>query len=55
MDRFKQHVVGDKCIRNDAGELPLSDRKKLEAWRNTSQAYLMLNLIGLLKRSTVKM
>ena len=32
MDRSNQDVVGDKCIRNDAGELSPSDSKKLEAW-----------------------
>ena len=32
MDRSSQDVVGDKCIRNDAGELSLSDSKKLKAW-----------------------
>ena len=32
MDRSNQDVVGDKCIRNNAGELSLSDGKKLEAW-----------------------
>ena len=32
MDRSSQDVVGDKCIQNDAGELSLSDSKKLKAW-----------------------
>ena len=32
MDRFNQDVIGDKCIRNDAGELSLFDSKQLEAW-----------------------
>ena len=27
-----KHVVGEKCIKNDAGELSLSDDEKLKAW-----------------------
>jgi hypothetical protein len=32
MDRTNQDVVGEKCVRNDAGELSLSDEEKLKAW-----------------------
>jgi len=32
MDRTNQDVVGDKCVRNDAGELSLSDEDKMKAW-----------------------
>ena len=32
MDRRNQDVVGEKCIRNDAGELSLSDKDKMKAW-----------------------
>ena len=32
MDRTNQDVVGEKCIRNDAGELSLSDEEKKKAW-----------------------
>ena len=32
MDRRNQDVVGEKCIKNDAGELTLSDDEKMKAW-----------------------
>ena len=32
MDRTNQDVVGEKCVRNDAGELSLSDDDKMKAW-----------------------
>ena len=32
MDRTNQDVVGEKCIRNDACELSLSDEDKMNAW-----------------------
>ncbi|XP_052271871.1 uncharacterized protein LOC127872585 [Dreissena polymorpha] len=32
MDRTNQDVVGEKCVRNDAGELSLSDDEKMKAW-----------------------
>ena len=32
MDRTNQDVVGEKCIRNDAGELALTDADKKKAW-----------------------
>ena len=32
MDRTNQDVVGEKCIRNYAGELSLSDNDKMKAW-----------------------
>ena len=32
MDRTNQDVVGDKCVRNDAGELSLSDEDKMKVW-----------------------
>ena len=32
MDRTNQDVVGEKCVRNDAGELSLSDEDKMKAW-----------------------
>ena len=32
MDKTNQDVVGKKCVRNDAGELSLSDEEKMKAW-----------------------
>jgi hypothetical protein len=32
MNRAKQDVVGEICIKNDAGELSLSDEEKMKAW-----------------------
>ena len=32
MDRTNQDIVGEKCIKNDAGELALSDTDKMKAW-----------------------
>ena len=32
MDRKNQDVVGEKCVRNDAGELSLNDEDKMKAW-----------------------
>jgi len=32
MDRTNQDVVGEKCVRNDAGELSLGDEDKMKAW-----------------------
>lgn len=32
MDRTNQDVVGENCIRNDVGEMALSDSDKLKAW-----------------------
>ena len=32
MDRTNQDVLGEKCVRNDAGELSLSDEDKMKAW-----------------------
>ena len=32
MNRSKQDVVGERCIKNDAGELSLSDEEKMNAW-----------------------
>ena len=32
MDHTNQDVVGEKCVRNDAGELSLSDEEKMKAW-----------------------
>jgi hypothetical protein len=32
MHRSKQDVVGERCIKNDAGELSLSDEEKMKAW-----------------------
>ena len=32
MDRTNQDVVGEKCVRNDAGELSLNDEEKMKAW-----------------------
>ena len=32
MDKTNQDVVGEKCVRNDAGELSLSDEEKMMAW-----------------------
>ena len=32
MDKTNQDVVGEKCVRNDAGELSLSDEEKMKAW-----------------------
>ena len=31
MDKTNQDVVGEKCVRNDAGELSLSDEEKMKA------------------------
>ena len=31
MDKTKQDVVGEKCVRNDAGELSHSDEEKMKA------------------------
>ena len=32
MDRTNQDVVGENCVRNDAGEIALSDDDKMKAW-----------------------
>ena len=32
MDRTNKDVVGEKCVRNDADELSLSDDDKMKAW-----------------------
>ena len=32
MDRTNQDVVGENCVRNDKGELSLSDEEKMDAW-----------------------
>ena len=32
MDSHNRDVIGDKCVRNDAGELTLSDAQKMNAW-----------------------
>ena len=32
VDKTNQDVVGEKCVRNDAGELSLSDEEKMKAW-----------------------
>ena len=32
MDRTNQDVIGEKCVRNDSGELSLSDDDKMKAW-----------------------
>ena len=32
MDSTNQNVVGEKCVRNYAGELSLSDDDKMKAW-----------------------
>ncbi|XP_053374665.1 uncharacterized protein LOC128547046 [Mercenaria mercenaria] len=32
MDRTNLDVVGEKCVRNDAGELSLNDEDKMKAW-----------------------
>ncbi|CAH1263777.1 Hypp2763 [Branchiostoma lanceolatum] len=32
MERRNQDVVGEKCVRNDAGELSLNDEDKMKAW-----------------------
>ena len=32
MDRTNQDIVGEKCVRNDAGELALTDADKMKAW-----------------------
>ena len=32
MDRTNQDIIGENCIRNDAGELALSDDDKMKAW-----------------------
>ena len=32
MDRTNQAIVGEKCVRNDAGELTLTDADKMKGW-----------------------
>ena len=32
MDSHNRDVIGDKCVRNNAGELTLSDAQKMNAW-----------------------
>ena len=32
MDSHNRDVIGDKCVRNDAGELTLSNAQKMNAW-----------------------
>ena len=32
MDRANQDIIGENCVRNDAGELALSDEDKMKAW-----------------------
>ena len=32
MDQTNQDIAGEKCVRNDAGELSLSDDEKMKAW-----------------------
>jgi len=32
IELINEDVVGDKCVRNDAGELSLSDEQKMKAW-----------------------
>ena len=32
MDRTNQDFMGEKCVRNEAGELSLSDDDKMKAW-----------------------
>ena len=32
MDRRNQDIVGEKCVKNDAGELTLTDADKMKAW-----------------------
>lgn len=32
MDITNQDVLGEKCVKNDAGELSLSDDEKMKAW-----------------------
>ena len=32
MDKTNQDVFGEKCVKNDAGELSLSDNQKMKSW-----------------------
>ena len=32
MDRSNQDVVGEKCVKHDAGELSPSEEEKMKAW-----------------------
>ena len=32
MDHTNQDVIGENCLRNDAGELALTDDDKMKAW-----------------------
>ena len=32
MDRSNQDVMGEKCVKNDAGKLSLSEEEKMKAW-----------------------
>ena len=44
-------VVGDKPVRNDAGEMYLSEEAKQKAWLETMRDFSMWNLSGILKIS----
>ena len=32
MERRYQDIAGENCVRNDAGELALTDEDKMKAW-----------------------
>ena len=34
MDHTNQDIVGENCVRSDAGELALTDEDKMNAWVN---------------------
>jgi hypothetical protein len=50
MNRSKQDVVRERCIKNDAGELSLSDEEKMKAtldcfmWNSSDQVIYFLRL-----------
>ena len=40
MTAINQDIVGDKCVRNDRGDVPTSDYGKLLAWKEHYQRLL---------------
>ena len=45
MDKTNQDVVGEKCMKNDAGELSLSDDQKMKSWVQYYSSGLVTHLI----------
>ena len=46
MDHKNQEIVGENCLRNDAGEFVLIDEDKMKVWLSTMLGCWMLNLCG---------